>query len=87
MCIRDSSKIELYGPFASVLGYIIHNANKKRLDLKTKNQFFVYRGLKLTKEDLEDYKKDNIVTLKGFTSCSESKDVAMDFALDDMDEP
>jgi len=28
--IKDKAKIEFYGPFASALGYIIHQASSKR---------------------------------------------------------
>jgi len=49
---KDSSKIEYYGPLASVLGYIVHAANTNRKHKLPKN-FTVYRGLKLSKEDIK----------------------------------
>lgn len=42
---KDPSKIELYGPMASALSFIIHAGNKKTTDLQEK--FVVYRGLKV----------------------------------------
>ena len=49
--LKDLSKIEFYGPYASALGYIIHAANAKRKN-KLAKKFTVYRGLKLTQEEI-----------------------------------
>ena len=64
---KDVSKIEQYGPLASALSFIVHAGNKGQTEFQKK--FIVYRGLKLSKEELEQkYKVDNLINLQGFTS-------------------
>ena len=49
---KDTSKIELYGPFASALGMIVHCGNKKGSsidDEQLTETITVFRGLSLSK--------------------------------------
>lgn len=48
---KDVSKIEEYGPLASALGFIIHCGNQRQA--KIQNKFIIYRGLKITPEELK----------------------------------
>lgn len=64
---KDTSKIEIYGPLAAALSFIVHAGNKKLTDLS--QNFTVYRGLKMQYKELKErYKVGNVVNLVGFTS-------------------
>lgn len=79
---KDISKIELYGPLASVLGFIIYCGNKKQTSFEDK--FMVYRGLKVPQEELlEKYKVGNYIHLSGFTSSTLARQTALEFAIGD----
>ena len=78
--MKDESKIKFYGAFASALGFIIHCGNHKGANLD--RDFKVYRGLQMTKEELElRFGIDTTINLQGFTSTSLSKERALGFAL------
>ena len=65
--MKDVTKIKFYGAFASALGFIIHCGNFKKTDLE--KEFTVYRGLTLTREELNNkYKEGKKINLQGFTS-------------------
>ena len=77
---KDVSMIRYYGPFASALGFIVHSGNKRQLEVK--NKFKVYRGLKLSTEELENkYKIGNKIQLTGFTSSTLRRNLAQKFAF------
>lgn len=79
---KDLSKIEYYGPLASVLGYILHAANQNRKH-KLPNNFTVYRGLKLSKDDIEaKYTVGKQINLLGFTSSTIDRNTALSFTID-----
>lgn len=79
---KDVSKIEFYGPLASALGFIVHCSNQKQIGFK--EEFLVYRGLKLSPEELkEKYKIGNTIHLSGFTSSTLERETAVKFAIDD----
>jgi len=46
----------------------------------------IYRGLTFTQEQIDEYKgmKDCDVSLKGFSSASMNRDIAIKFALEDV---
>lgn len=44
--MKDESKIQYYGPFASALGFIVHCGNLRKAG-KQKQDITVYRGLQL----------------------------------------
>ena len=50
---KDKSKLKFYGAFAASLSFIIYTANSNRhRDLKLKGVNLLYRGLKLTPEEV-----------------------------------
>ena len=53
---KDKSKIKFYGAFAAALSYIIHSANHNRAEDKLNHTTILYRGLKLTQAEIENYK-------------------------------
>ncbi len=84
---KDISKIDIYGPFASALGFIVHAANQnlsrnQRLPYKIE----VFRGMVRKESDLKDFFPKNKVELKGFTSTSLDRDQAMTFTHKESDE-
>ena len=83
---KDFTKIEIFGPFASILGYIIQVAGLNHPE-KLSRQFEVYRGMVRHEEDLEEFQLNNIVSLKGFTSTSLNKQVAINFLSEAINEP
>ena len=69
---KDASKIQYYGAFAAALSYIISSANKNnhtRKNPRSKVQT-LYRGIKLSKQELEAYKTNSKIHLLGYTSTS-----------------
>ena len=49
---KDETKIKSFGAYGAALSYIIYFANKRRQD-KLIGKTLLYRGLKLTDEELE----------------------------------
>ena len=80
---KDESKIEFYGPLASGLSFILNSGNKALTDLP--DTFIVYRGLKLTKEELEEnFQINSKVQLTGFTSTTLERKTALGFAIGEL---
>ena len=81
---RDKNKDEIpqYGAYAAALGYILNSANIGRKDC-LKGTTNLYRGLKLTSAELNNYNEGNLINLTGFTSSSMDKNVAIKFAIED----
>lgn len=92
---KDIEKLPLVGPFAAALGEIVRFQEANRDDRKVEN-FQVYRGLSLPKEDISGYKfisnyiknlqvqnvkSDLTFHVEGFTSTSFDKSVAQEFAF------
>lgn len=77
---KDESKIKFYGALASALSFIVHCGNQKHTDLG--ENFTVYRGLQLSTEELRaQYQIGNTFNLKGFTSTTLDRNVALGFAI------
>ena len=65
--MKDLSKIKYYGPFASALGFVIHQGNKKETNLARK--FKLYRGLQMSQSEFSTkFKIGSQINLQGFTS-------------------
>ena len=76
---KDVNKIEFYGPLASALSFIVHCGNKNNTDLAKKIK--VYRGLSINVEELNSkYVVGKSITLQGFTSTTQDREVALGFA-------
>ena len=73
----------MYGPFAAALSYIIHCGNINKSVFKS--GLSVFRGLKLTQDEIEQrYQVGSSINLKGFTSTSINKKVALNFAFSEV---
>ena len=83
---KDVDQIKYYGPLASALSFIIHCGNKKQTGLD--KEFTVYRGFQAKVEELESrYKPGSSINLQGFTSTTQDRNVALEFAFgDDLEE-
>ena len=80
---KNVDKIQMFGPFAAALSYIIHCGNINKSVFKS--GFSVFRGLKLTQDEIEQrYQVGSSINLKGFTSTSINKKVALNFAFSDV---
>jgi hypothetical protein len=78
---KDESKIKFYGALASALSFIIHCGNQKSTELE--DSFHVYRGLQIPADEMEEkYFIGNKITLKGYTSTTLDRPVAVGFACD-----
>ena len=82
---KDFSSIEIFGPFASFLGYIIQVGAQNHPDQLPK-KFEVYRGMICDEQDIDSFQVNKIVSLKGFTSTSLIKDVALGFISDEIED-
>lgn len=81
---KDISKIEYYGPLASALSFIIYCGNQRKSNGSTTENFTVYRGLKVSEQELEEkYKIGNVFNLQGYTSSTLNREIAKSFAFDD----
>ena len=81
---KDKSQIHIYGAFAAALSYIIIYANQnKRAKEILPARNTLYRGLKVTQEQLKTYIVGRNVNLTGYTSTTKDKNVALMFALKD----
>lgn len=83
MAIRDKdhSKIKFYGAFAAALSFILYSASKNRADLDVAVSTKLFRGIKLSVTEVEDYVTGQKVRLPGYTSTSKEKSVAVNFAF------
>lgn len=77
---KDISSIETLGPFAVVLGRIIEQAQRNRID-KINGPFEVYRGIALPRHTLESWKQLKKINLDGFSSTSRNIEAATSFAV------
>ena len=50
---KDRSKIKFYGAFAAALSFIIHSANKNRHVDKLQDSTTLFRGVTLTRSEVE----------------------------------
>lgn len=74
--MKDTTKIEYYGAFASALGFIIHCGNPDKMPNASVHK--LYRGLRLSQSEVSSrYKIGETVNLLGFTSTTLSKDLAI----------
>ena len=81
---KNVDKIQMFGPYAAALSFIIHCGNINQSEFK--RDILVYRGLKLTVDELsQKYSEGRSIKLKGFTSTSIDRDRALKFALQDVD--
>lgn len=80
---KDKQEIQFYGAFAAAISYIIYFANKRRKDC-IKGTTTLYRGIKLTKQQIKQFKVGSDVNLTGYISSSRDRNVAMNFALSDV---
>ena len=78
---KDKSRIKFYGAFAAALSFILYSATKNRADLKVPKVMNLYRGIKLSVLEVEDYKPGSKINLPGYTSTSKDIDVAIYFAF------
>ena len=81
---KDAKKIQLYGPFASALSFIIYVGRQNQSkSIKSKKDFYVYRGLPLTLSEIETkYRLGSVINLQGYTSSTLSKQNALEFAFE-----
>ena len=52
---KDKSKIKFYGAYAAALSFIIHSANRNRVEMKLDDTTILYRGVKLTPAEISQY--------------------------------
>ena len=52
---KDKSKIKFYGAFAAALSFIIHSANKNRVNDKLQDCTTLFRGVKLDQAEADQY--------------------------------
>ena len=81
---KDQSMIKFYGAFAAALSFIIHSANQNRLEEKLEDTTTLYRGVKLTHTDAEQYEEGSTANLLGYTSTSKDFKTALNFAFNDL---
>ena len=74
-------KIKFYGAYAAALSYIIYMANINRKSNKLQGTTLLYRGLQLTKQELECYVPGKKHHLSGYVSTSTDRSVAVKFAI------
>ena len=52
---KDRSMIKFYGAFAAVLSFIINCANKNRVEYKLEKSTTLFRGVRLTQDEVYQY--------------------------------
>ena len=78
---KDETKIKYYGAFAAALSYIIDNANRNRLkSSKLTDNNILYRGLKMTMDDISAFAVGQKINLTGYTSTSKDMATALEFS-------
>ena len=50
---KDTTKIKFYGAYAAALSFIIHSANRNRIEDKLEKVTTLFRGVKLLPADVE----------------------------------
>ena len=78
---KDQSKIKFYGAFAAALSFILYSASQHRSDLKVPKSMKLYRGIKMSAQEVRNYKVGSKVNLSGYTSTSKDIGVALAFAF------
>ena len=78
---KDTTKIKFYGAFAAALSFIIHSANQNRIEQKLQRSTTLFRGVKLTPAEAEQYQKGSTTNLLGYTSTSKDFYVALKFSF------
>ena len=78
---KDKSKIKFYGAFAAALSFILYSCSKNRSDIEVLEKIKLYRGLKLSASEVEDYIVGSKIHLPGYTSTSKNIGVAINFAF------
>lgn len=78
------SKIQYYGAFAAALSYIINSANQNRKNEKLNGRTLLYRGLKMTQDEIDAFEPGTSTHLIGYTSTSKQFEVALAFAIEDL---
>lgn len=78
---KDTSKIRFYGAYAAALSYVIYYANSNRKLNKLHQSTYLYRGLQMSQQDLDQYVPGSTINLLGYTSTSRSMERALHFAL------
>ena len=68
------------------MSYIIYNASPNHKDTSLKKSRMLYRGLKMTRPEIEDYTTGKIIHMRGYTSTSEEPSVALYFALNEIED-
>ena len=78
---KDKFKIKFYGAFAAALSYIIHSANQNRVEDKLEKTTNLYRGVKLSAAEVDQYQEGAMINLLGYTSTSQDFSTAARFAF------
>lgn len=78
---KETKQIKYYGAFSAALSFIIDNANRnlEKSVLKSSANI-LYRGIKLTHEEVDQYEVGQKIHLTGYTSTSRHFEVALGFA-------
>ena len=83
---KDASKIDTLGPFAAGLSIILYGAERDSMrpgyfPSRHSNlpAILLYRGLKLSREEIDQYKgnKGQMINMNGYSSTSFKKDEAI----------
>lgn len=84
---KELDQIKFYGGFASVLSYIIYNANNNRRNtIKLKNTTELFRGLCMSEFEADAFVAGSKINLLGYTSTSRKFTRALKFATMDVEE-
>ncbi len=67
------------------MSYIIYYANQPKND-KLSGKTNLYRGLKIPTKEIDNYKAGQIINLTGYTSSSKDQQVALRFAMSNVQE-
>ena len=78
---KDKSKIRFYGAFAAALSFIVYSANKNRIEDKLEKTTTLFRGIKLNKEEADQYEPGSTTDLLGYTSTSKDFYTAVTFSF------
>jgi hypothetical protein len=80
---KNTQKIQVYGPFARALSYIIHCSNQKKE--KVQETYTVYRGQNLVHNSdhlYRKYQRGERIRFQGYTSTTLKKELALQFTID-----
>lgn len=77
---KDIEAIKTLGPFSVALTRIINNVQSNRKD-RMEGPFTCYSGLAISKTMIEQWKKQDYLSLDGYRSSSLKEKIAKDFAL------